>query len=183
MIQIGRPHKPAALRSDKITRTLAALREKARRGDKITSSDIPSHWTDVRDDLYKMHSGKCCFCERKRDKAREPDVEHYRPKARVTENRNHPGYWWLAYDWDNLLWSCKACNEDKKGNHFPLRNENSRVDSEVGDLSDESPLLLNPVADDCEKVLIYEWSEYPASILWRCTPKTEDRRESRRSRY
>jgi uncharacterized protein (TIGR02646 family) len=138
---------------------MTALREKAQRGERITSKDIPAHWSDVREILYQMHYGKCCFCERKRDKAREPDVEHYRPKAGVAENRSHPGYWWLAYDWNNLLWSCKACNEDKKGNHFPLSDENSRVGTETGDLSSETPLLLNPAMDDCERCLLFEWQE------------------------
>ena len=97
MIKNDRPEKPKALQARKIQRTLNNLREKVKR-EKITNKDIPSYWSEAREELYNMHHGKCCYCERKRDKAREPDIEHYRPKCEVTEDESHPGYWWLAYD-------------------------------------------------------------------------------------
>ncbi|MEF9674035.1 hypothetical protein QNM99_25505 [Pseudomonas sp. PCH446] len=42
------------------------------------------------------------------------DVEHYRPKGAVSEDASHPGYWWVAMDWDNLLPSCIDCNRKRK---------------------------------------------------------------------
>lgn len=158
MIKISRSEEqPKELRTPKISDTLRSLCEKAHRGESITRKDIPSHWSDARDVLFNIHHGKCCYCERKRDKAREPDVEHYRPKGGVQEDTTHPGYWWLAYEWKNLLWSCKSCNEDKKRNHFPV--DGSRVRDEYGDLATESPLLLNPIVDDCEEFFLYDWEE------------------------
>lgn len=158
MIKVNRPTIiPKALKAKKIVNTLESLRKKAARGELITSEDIPSHWSGARDDLFKMHHGKCCFCERKRDKAREPDVEHYRPKCGVTEDQRHPGYWWFAYAWENLLWSCKSCNEDKKLNHFPISGRRAR--SEGANLAAERPRLLNPAEDDCEQLFLYDWEE------------------------
>ena len=162
MIKIDRPKKvPLELKSKAISNTLKTLRAKAKRRkakqEKLfTSKDIPSHWSGAREALFSMHHGKCCYCERRRDKAREPDVEHYRPKGGV-KGETHPGYWWLAYKWQNLLWSCKSCNEDKKGTYFPVAG--SRVSDENGDLATENPLLLNPAVDDCEQFFLYDWDE------------------------
>jgi len=161
MIKIDRCNEPAELKSEAITNTMKSLCAKAKRaknpGKIFTKKDIPSHWSVARDALFTMHHGKCCYCERKRDKAREPDVEHYRPKGGVTEDKMHPGYWWLAYKWENLFWSCKSCNEDKKRNFFPV--DGPRVSDINGDLSTERPLLLNPSVDECEQFFLYDWDE------------------------
>ncbi len=69
--------------------------------------------------LVAAHSCKCCYCERKYDEPRHLAVEHFRPKTAVRQSNKHkeqyPGYYWLAYDWDNLLLSCHECNSDWKG--------------------------------------------------------------------
>ena len=39
------------------------------------------------------------------------DVDHFRPKSI---------YWWLAYCYDNHLYSCQICNETYKGDNFPV---------------------------------------------------------------
>ena len=39
---------------------------------------------------------KCCYCEKREEQAKYRDVEHYRPKST---------YWWLAWTWENLLFS------------------------------------------------------------------------------
>ncbi len=109
---------------------------------------------------------KCAYCER--DLANQHgDVDHYRPSKRVTdENRkpirrntgsgeeDHPGYYWLAYDWQNLLPSCTACNTASgqftegrvvgKWEAFPIENEDLRAWSPVEE-GREVPLLVNPV--------------------------------------
>jgi len=84
-------------------------------------------------------------------------VEHYRPKkAVINANPAHTGYYWLAYDWSNLLLSCASCN-NKKRNHFPitgirviapplvqadLDTANCRADSPT--MLAEAPELINP---------------------------------------
>jgi hypothetical protein len=44
---------------------------------------------------------------------------HYRPKGGFRQRRSGvlkvPGYYWLAYDWRNLLVSCAVCNRREEG--------------------------------------------------------------------
>ena len=67
---------------------------------------------DVIDALRKMFHGKCAYCERAIEKGSR-EVEHYRPKG-GTDDPNHPGYWWLAHSWSNLLPTCGPCNRGLK---------------------------------------------------------------------
>ena len=105
--------------------------------------------------LHQSQNGKCCYCERRRDEKAETDVEHFRPKAKVKESSNHSGYWWLAYSWDNLLTSCKKCN-NRKSAHFPLKDESKRAFSEKDDLKKEEPMLINPLTENPEDFISYD---------------------------
>lgn len=112
--------------------------------------------------------GKCAFCEEIIYRNQPGDIEHFRPKLRVDDldggpvmigtehdKRKHPGYYWLIYDWHNLLASCRACNSsgtdtesDKKlgkRNYFPVKEYRA---SEPGDEVNEEPLLINPTVDE-----------------------------------
>ncbi|WP_114835626.1 hypothetical protein U0027_04510 [Agrobacterium tumefaciens] len=64
---------------------------------------------DVKQMLRGLFHGKCAYCEKFIEKGMS-EVEHYRPKGAV-EGTNHPGYWWLAYKWSNLLPTCPGCNK------------------------------------------------------------------------
>jgi uncharacterized protein (TIGR02646 family) len=78
------------------------------------------------------------------------DVEHYRPKKTYRQSLSSPrrlGYYWLAYDWDNLLVSCAECNRTLKNDLFPLDDEALR-DMDNHNISDEKPLILNPAKED-----------------------------------
>ncbi|KHD08572.1 hypothetical protein PN36_02120 [Candidatus Thiomargarita nelsonii] len=117
MIQLKqRPPIPATLKSKKVKKIKRQIAEKIEQGEVITSEDFPSYWRkdDIKETLWEYHNRKCCYCERKRDLKRESDVEHFRPKAAVTEDKEHDGYWWLAYEWDNYFFSCKLCNQEYK---------------------------------------------------------------------
>lgn len=104
----------------------------------------------VKQALIAAQHGKCCFCERKTGEG--GDVEHFRPKAAVRQNRNtpllRPGYYWLAYDWDNLLLACSECNQRHKKNLFPLLDPNTRARSHNDAVIAEEPLFLNPAQED-----------------------------------
>lgn len=65
---------------------------------------------DVVDALNALFLGKCAYCESSIKAVEPTDIEHFRPKGRVAECPGHPGYWWLAAAWDNLLASCIDCN-------------------------------------------------------------------------
>jgi len=100
----------------------------------------------IKKSLRNAQHNKCCFCEKSQiDEYAE--VEHYRPKLGYKSLRidkiKKPGYYWLGYSWENLFFICKPCNV-KKGNIFPLKDENKRAKSHGNLVSDEIPLILNP---------------------------------------
>jgi hypothetical protein len=64
---------------------------------------------DVRHALEALFHGKCAYCESRYEVSGPVDIEHFRPKGGV-EGAEHPGYWWLAAEWTNLLPSCLDCN-------------------------------------------------------------------------
>ncbi len=116
---------------------------------------------EVRDQLKEIFYKKCAYCESRSNK---PEVEHYRPKKEVSEDSLHPGYYWLCYEWTNLLPSCRYCNtEGGKGNYFPVAGQRvfespiendkfikDRCKISATELLAEKPLLLNPEVDEVE---------------------------------
>ncbi len=156
-----RPSVPQTLLSDVVSLLRNQLKQRVGQGQRLQSVDFDSkHWRkdDVLTALWSMHRGKCCYCERKRDKKRESDVEHFRPKAEVTDYHHHPGYWWLAYEWTNYLLSCKKCNQEHKKNHFPLIDDKPAMSPE-DDLAQERPFLVNPAEEDPEEFITFEWGD------------------------
>ena len=111
--------------------------------------------TTVVKKLINLYNHKCAYCEAYEP---EPEVEHYRPKKGVTDEV-HEGYYWLCYEWSNLMPACHDCNKQRsKSNHFPIEgtrqnapilnagaidlNENKLNSNALSVL--EIPLLLNP---------------------------------------
>jgi uncharacterized protein (TIGR02646 family) len=158
MIHIRRPTQaPAALDSAAVKTARKTIADIAAR-TKPLSDEFPSLWgnKEVRRALCTMQSKKCGYCERRRDMTRESDIDHFRPKAEITQSPQHKGYWWLAYEWKNLLFCCRHCNQSYKLNHFPILDEAKRVSSETQPLSDESAYLIDPCSDDdLEDYFIY----------------------------
>jgi len=131
-------------------------------------------------DLYKRKSikkayffaaglpfyGKCAYCEAPARDYQHGDIDHFRPKAGVTDENGqpiylldeeelvqkdangeplkHPGYYWLAYEWTNLLPSCVHCNQNRKHTRFPVEGRHAQRPEEV---AEEKPLLINPLSD------------------------------------
>lgn len=137
---------------------------------------------EVKRRLDALFHGKCAYCETFYSASAPVDVEHYRPKGAVSEDPGHPGYWWLAMSWDNLLPSCIDCNRKRKqrvpristslldlyrSSHastlplvqsgkkdsFPIANTGQRVLPEGVGFGAEHPLLLDPTRDDPEQHL------------------------------
>jgi len=163
MIQLkAKPPAPAILSRAKISAALAVIRKQLDENGSLSSKvfDGKNYWGEVKKDLWKHQDRKCCFCERQRNSNRESGVDHFRPKLAKNNQpaSGHNGYWWLAYNWDNLFFVCSACNETYKRNFFPLINEDDRVFIEGGDLSRERPYLLNPVTDNPEDFIIYDYT-------------------------
>lgn len=143
-----------------------ARQASAQLGPTSKFTDLYRH-AEVLRALRSLFHNKCAFCEKQLD---ELQVEHYRPKSKVT-GRNH-GYYWLAYEWTNLYASCGACNtvmrhpgtqEDPegeetsgKGVHFPLVEENRRASGPGCALDEEEPLLLDPNRPECANRFYFE---------------------------
>lgn len=112
----------------------------------------------VEDQLAISYKNKCAYCER----ICKADIEHYRPKKAVT-GENHEGYYWLCYEWTNLIPACITCNRDgAKHNHFPILGNRVTQPAflDYGELDlekhkavntpliNERPYLLHPEVDD-----------------------------------
>lgn len=106
----------------------------------------------VKNALKADQHEKCAFCESKFAATGYGDVEHFRPKGGFTQNPGDriekPGYYWLAYEWQNLTFSCQICNQQFKKNYFPLANPSLRVRTHHDDIGREKPLLVDPVTED-----------------------------------
>ena len=106
----------------------------------------------VKNALLKAQYNKCCYCESKFLSTSYGAVEHFRPKGAAKQkhgqSEEYPGYYWLAYDWDNILVSCERCNSSHKGNLFPLAGQRKRAQSHHDDVKVEQPLFVNPARED-----------------------------------
>lgn len=131
----------------------------------------------VRTALNSIYKGKCCYCERIPESTLQ--IEHFRPKGRIT-GINNVGYYWMGNEWSNLLLACDTCN-NKKRSQFPLVQNNHIIDHPIGDNGDidfdqltsysehliqEEPLLINPEVIDPELHLVIDGLGY-------YTPKDE----------
>lgn len=99
--------------------------------------------------LRKRFYGKCGYCETKIQRVGSGVIDRFRPHNGVRDEKEYFSdlYWWLVFDWDNLIYSCKECSQ-YKANYFPITRHRalSREDS----VKLEGPLLLNPCSDTPE---------------------------------
>ena len=119
---------------------------------------------EVRKSLEHLFHGKCAYCE---DRS-EVSVEHHRPPANASGGRKSAPdhYSWLAYEWENLLLICAACNR-RKASRFPLRGSRAPVLAEFDEVrARESPVLIDPGYDRPEWHLAF-------TIDGRCHPRTD----------
>jgi len=127
----------------------AAYRSKSKKFTFIRS--IYAH-KSVKDALLQAQHKKCCYCESKFRNASSGAVEHFRPKGAVKQGSRevmlYPGYYWLAYNWNNLLVSCEICNSSYKGSLFPLADEKARARNHHDDIKTETPIFIDPAAED-----------------------------------
>jgi uncharacterized protein (TIGR02646 family) len=154
MIQITKPAAPKKLLTDGKTET-----EKNKRLyengviDFDIKKNIYGHQT-VKNALTTAQYQKCCFCERKTEIG---DIEHLRPKNAYQQKEgkslSKPGYYWLAYEWENLFFCCEKCNRSYKRNLFPLADESKRAKSHLDHINREEPLFINPETENPEEFI------------------------------
>lgn len=137
---------------------------------------------EVKRRLEELFHGKCAYCESLYGSQAPVDVEHYRPKGSVEGAPDHPGYWWLAMDWANLLPSCIDCNRRRKQltpsafsdlgvlhesmltgkkDSFPIAG--NRAIAEAKDFATEQALLLDPTRDDPDQHLTF-WFQSDCTV-------------------
>ncbi|MCP5500750.1 MAG: HNH endonuclease [Leptospiraceae bacterium] len=126
--------------------------------------------TATKSKLKDLYQSKCAYCECFLSDY-SFTVEHYRPKS------GGYSYYWLGYEWSNLIPVCLKCN-NAKGERFPIgvpertltsEKQKCRVREPIflpdGDLDmdtmkadhpyllDEKPYFLHPEIDDPENFL------------------------------
>jgi uncharacterized protein (TIGR02646 family) len=109
------------------------------------------HHDNIKIKLKTIQKNKCAFCEVNLD-SQHGEVEHFRPKRLYKQNPedidHYPGYFWLSYDWDNLLLSCITCNQKWKKNLFPIKHPNRRAFDHRESILKEKPYFINPYKDN-----------------------------------
>ena len=142
------------------------------RASKVKGRVYKGEKYNIKADFYinidGLFHGKCAYCEQKIYGDQHGDIEHFRPKDAVSdenwetekiegdrESREHPGYYWLCYNLNNLLLSCVLCNQQSSnqsggkliGKHtrFPVAGFRAIL---PGEEEQEEPLLINPVHED-----------------------------------
>lgn len=141
--------------------------------------DRGNFWSDIKLVFMRLQNFKCVFCERPLAREAvgviEHDVEHFRPKGRVTAwpkargptygfSTGGPapnGYFWLAYDPLNYATACKPCNSTLKSDAFPIagsaRGAVGATPAQL--LATEKPFLIYPIGssdDDPEDLITFE---------------------------
>lgn len=124
---------------------------------KKTNPDGSIEYT-VRENLKRLYKNKCAYCEKL---SSAPKIDHHRPKGKVVStDSTNIGYYWLCYEWTNLLPSCTDCNSiESKGSKYPINgnrnnlhpiqgnppvtNSSSFIYNSQFNIS-EQPLLLHP---------------------------------------
>jgi uncharacterized protein (TIGR02646 family) len=127
-------------------------------------------WRDLSPHLSNLTEGKCWYSE-SRNPTADKNVDHFRPKARVSEVPEHEGYWWLAFQWRNYRYASQWCNQRRvddingtsggKGDQFPLCAGSVRAMREADDWHLEHPQLLDPVDPDDWRLLTFRGDGYP----------------------
>jgi len=171
MLLVIRPDMPTTFAKG---RTANALKkERHRIKNDIDNGNKPeiskALWGRFKAEFAAAQLDRCGYCECNVIAGHRGDVEHFRPKndvrrftgapgeegsqiphcaslkGRTPELFSEIGYWWLAYDWTNYLLSCTVCNQDWKGNLFPVQEPPDRTKPPTElTAAAEVALLLNP---------------------------------------
>lgn len=140
-------------------------------------------WSQLKHAMATLSHEKCWYSE-KRIAESELEVDHFRPKNRVSDVQPpHTGYWWLAFDWRNFRLAYSLINKRRrdtregdiqgKGCYFPLLKPETRVsDLEPASVAIEKPKLIDPcVATD---ILLLDYAVEDGKVVERHKPDEPD---------
>ena len=116
MIKLTRERSASAIPSglrgkSRVEKNLNVLKLKREEGSIPSKSFKSTFWKPAKKQISKESNDKCAYCEADTKIVAHGDVEHFRPTN---------VYWWLAYCYDNYLYSCQICNQTFKSNRFPI---------------------------------------------------------------
>ncbi|EGH1125711.1 TPA: TIGR02646 family protein [Escherichia coli] len=142
MIKLNRLLTPVILRENRNiwTKNLMDLVNKYGGYKKIPTKEKESalrfyRHEDIKRTLKASTHGKCAFCEGIPDETGYAEVEHFYPKSLYTER---------TFEWENLLYCCKQCN-NKKLNHdtyqYPIVNP---YDNDPNDYFTYMDIMIKP---------------------------------------
>lgn len=129
---------------------LGRIREALREGQQASQKLLGNTYKVARRALADGQRLKCCYCEDRLQDDRWEHVEHFRPKAEACRgpvSKPEPGYWWLTWTWENVLFCCIRCNT-AKGSSFPLLPGSSALVAEQAPPGSERPVLIDPADED-----------------------------------
>lgn len=164
MFRLNRPPPPKVFASPALARERACAREffaqksPSRSQQRFEWSRVIRLLRQADGQLLKISNGKCAYCESTVGVREGFNLEMFRPKAHAIGREGDVApdhYWWLAFDWSNLLPSCQACNV-AKASRFPIAGPRAPVDATDEALRAEQPLLLDPCLDDPASHLFFD---------------------------
>ena len=125
---------------------------------KLNIDSVYSH-DNIKLKLKEIQKNKCAFCEVNLD-SQHGEVEHFRPKKMYKQNPSdsghYPGYFWLSYNWDNLLLSCINCNQKWKKNLFPIIHTEKRALNHTYNINREKPYFINPYKEKPSDFIMFD---------------------------
>lgn len=167
MIYFDRGDEPGAL--VRVRDQRLALAQIAGRPKTLDGYDLE----EVRQALLAAQGPWCAYCGGTIEEKVDP-IEHVRPKGAADgvdwsqarppapleafyawfeaggswKVRDKARYWWLAWTWENLLYTCGKCNTAYKQNWFPCEAGSMPLDERHAPPGAERPLLVDPSRED-----------------------------------
>lgn len=144
MIKLTRPPEPQVLCDNRAvwTQGLMALVAKYNEYKKIPPNEKEAalkHYRhdDIRNALKESSFHKCAFCEGIPEETGFAEVEHFHPKSIYTDK---------AFEWTNLLYSCKACNNNKLNHDTQKQPIINPYDFDPSDCFTYTDIIIEPKA-------------------------------------
>jgi uncharacterized protein (TIGR02646 family) len=162
VIRIERGPEPASLAPVRAAELLRA-RPLVSAGT-LNSDTVGQEYSVVKRELWLQQLMRCCYCEAP-VQCDYSDVEHFRPKSRADRMNGSidGGYWWLAWTWENLLFSCPNCNRSAKKDLFPLEAGSVPLTAENPPPGHELATLIDPCSEDPVELIQFVFD----GIHWR----------------
>jgi uncharacterized protein (TIGR02646 family) len=158
------------IRLDRAGIAATAALTSARTGLQATVGDAPGKafvatrsryaYTSMQPRLTAAQRRKCAYCEDYL-RTRMIEVDHIRPK-------DPSKYWWLAYSLENLVATCRSCNNAKSNKWRLMPGTTRLIPREEPWVVPEPSMLVDPTVEDPDDHITYVY----AGGLWRVAALT-----------